>query len=90
MYYFDDSISAYMKDISIYGLITSEEEKELGKRISEGDTDAREKLIVSNLRLVIKIATDYTAHGVILSDIIPYGNLGLIKAVDRFDYKNGA
>jgi RNA polymerase primary sigma factor len=79
----------YFKDISAYPLLTAEEEVELARRLRKGDEEARRKLILSNLKLVITIAKSYTNHNVPFLDLIEEGNLGLIKAVSRFDPERG-
>lgn len=77
----------YLTDIKNGKLLTAEEEKKLSRRIMTGDKNAREILINSNLRLVIKIAKGYISHDLDLLDLIQEGNLGLIKAVDKFDFR---
>jgi RNA polymerase primary sigma factor len=84
-----NSISLYLKEIDKFPLLTPEEEKELAKRIEMGDTKAKEKLILSNLRFVISVAKKYQGFGLPLSDLISEGNLGLITAAERFDYRKG-
>jgi RNA polymerase primary sigma factor len=89
-----DSMKIYLSDISRYPLLTPDEEIATGRNIQEGTTPhirqtARKKMILSNLRLVVKIARAYTGRGVPMQDLIEEGNLGLIVAVDRFDYKRG-
>jgi len=79
----------YFKDISKYPLLTAEEEVELARRVRRGDEEARRRLILSNLKLVITIAKSYTNHNVPFLDLIEEGNLGLIKAVGRFDPERG-
>ncbi len=86
---FSDSIDLYLKEISRIPLFSAEEEKEVAQRVSAGDAEARKKMIVSNLRLVVNIAKKYTGRGLPLLDLIEEGNLGLIKAVDKFDYERG-
>ena len=81
-----DSNKAYLRDIGQYPLLSGEEEKELAKRILKGDKVAREKLINSNYRLVVSIAKHRTGRGLPFEDLIGEGNLGLIKAVEKFDY----
>jgi len=83
------SLDIYLKQISIVPLITVEEEIELAKRISKGDDQARDKMITANLRLVVKIAQDYSNIGLSLLDLINEGNIGLMKAVERFDPSKG-
>lgn len=85
----DDSVRMYMKEIAQYPLLSADEELALAKRISEGDEEAKQELINANLRLVVSIAKKYTGHGISLLDLIQEGNLGLMKAVDRFDYTKG-
>lgn len=84
-----DLIDLYLKEIGSIPLLTHEEEIQLAKRIAEGDTEARKAMIVSNLKLVVSIAKQFVGRGVSLMDLIAEGNLGLIKAVDRFDYRRG-
>ena len=79
----------YLKEIGQIPLLTAEEELELAKRMSEGDENAKEKLAEANLRLVVSIAKRYAGRGMQLLDLIQEGNLGLIKAVDKFDYQKG-
>jgi RNA polymerase primary sigma factor len=75
----------YLRDLRKLSTMSEEEEKELAERISRGDHDARRKMIESNLRLVVKIARKYTAAGVSVLDLIEEGNIGLIRAVEKFD-----
>jgi RNA polymerase primary sigma factor len=75
----------YLKDLRKLSTMSEEEEKELAERISRGDHDARRKMIESNLRLVVKIARKYAAAGVSVLDLIEEGNIGLIRAVEKFD-----
>ena len=82
--YFDDAIKLYLRDIRKTKLLTAEEEKALAAKINLGDKAARELMIVSNLRLVVKIAKRYINRGLPFLDLIEEGNLGLIKAVERF------
>ena len=79
------SIDKYLDDISKIKLITAEEEADLAGRIHKGDLNARDCLINANLRFVISVSNQYQNHGLSLSDIINEGNLGLIKAAERFD-----
>jgi len=81
--------SRYFSEISKHPLLTHEEEIELARRARRGDEEARKKLILANLKLVITIAKAYTTYGVPFLDLIEEGNLGLIKAVDRFDPEKG-
>ena len=84
------SLDIYLKQISTeISLISVEEEIELAKRISKGDDQAQEKMITANLRLVVKIAQDYSNIGLSLLDLINEGNIGLMKAVERFDPSKG-
>jgi len=89
-----DSFQLYLREIGRYPLLTPEEETRYGREMREGTTpharsEARKKLIVSNLRLVVKLGRSYANRGVPLPDVVEEGNLGLIAAVDRFDYKRG-
>ncbi len=86
-----DSVQMYLKEIGRYPLLTTEEEKELAKRVKEGDEAARQKLIQSNLRLVVAIAKRYINRSPYLSilDLIQEGNIGLQRAVAKFDYRKG-
>lgn len=84
-----DSIKAYLRDIRPIPLLTAKEEIELAIKIQKGDRDARDKMIRSNLRLVISIAKRYVNLGVPLSDLIEEGNIGLMKAVEKFDPERG-
>jgi RNA polymerase primary sigma factor len=81
---FDDAIKIYLRDIQRTPLLTAESEKELARKVEHGDRDARNKMIESNLRLVVKIAKRYINRGLPFLDLIEEGNLGLIKAVERF------
>ena len=83
------SIRNYLTEIGKYPLLTADEEKELAIRISQGDRDARKELINSNYRLVVSIAKKYHARNLELLDLIQEGNLGLIKAVESYDYTQG-
>lgn len=85
----DSSVRVYMREIAKRELLTPEEEIELAARIAGGDEGARTRMIESNLRLVVKIAKDYTNYGLPLVDLISEGNLGLIRAVEKFDPKKG-
>ena len=80
----DDAIKVYLKDIQKTTLLTAEDERELARRISQGDDAARNRMIESNLRLVVKIAKRYMNRGLPFLDLIEEGNMGLIKAVERF------
>ena len=85
----DDPIHLYLKEIGNYPLLTSIEEVELAKRIEDGDEKAKQLLTESNLRLVVSIAKRYVGRGLSFLDLIQEGNLGLIKAVDKFDHSKG-
>ena len=85
----DDPVKIYLKDIGRFPLLTPEEEIELAIRTSKGDPVARERLNESNLRLVVSIAKRYVGRGMQLLDLVQEGNLGLIKAVEKFDYTKG-
>jgi RNA polymerase primary sigma factor len=80
----------YVREVGQTPLLTPKEERDLARRIKQGDTEAREKMIKANLRLVVKIARDYEGLGVPLLDLISEGNIGLMKGVDRFDPDKGA
>jgi RNA polymerase primary sigma factor len=82
--HFDDAIKLYLREIQKTKLLTADEEKELAARISNGDHEARNRMIESNLRLVVKIAKRYINRGLPFLDLIEEGNIGLIKAVERF------
>lgn len=86
-----DATQKYLKEISKYPLLTPEEERELAKKSSKGDQEARERLIKSNLRLVVSLAKKYIGRskGLTFLDLIQEGNSGLIKAVDKFDWRRG-
>ena len=84
-----DPVRMYLKEIGMYPLLSSDEELELAKRKTEGDDDAKQRLIESNLRLVVSIAKRYTGRGMSFLDLVQEGNLGLIKGVEKFDYTKG-
>ncbi len=84
-----DPIHMYLKEIGQVPLLTPEQEIELAKRVEEGDKEAKRKLEEANLRLVVSIAKHYTGHGMSLMDLIQEGSLGLIRAVEKYDYKKG-
>ncbi len=85
----DDHVRMYLKEIGKVPLLTAEEEVELAGRMAEGDELAKQKLVEANLRLVVSIAKRYVGRGMALLDLIQEGNLGLIKAVEKFDYTKG-
>ena len=85
----DDPVRQYLREIGQYRLLTMEEEAALGKRIAGGDATAKARMIEANLRLVVSIAKKYTGRGLPLLDLIQEGSLGLIRAVDKFDYTRG-
>jgi RNA polymerase primary sigma factor len=85
----DGNLRIYLREISKTPLLTPEEEIELSERIRKGDAEARAHMIRANLRLVVKIAQDYSNYGMPLSDLISEGNIGLMKAVERFDPEKG-
>jgi RNA polymerase primary sigma factor len=85
----DDHVRMYLKEIGRVPLLTAEEEVELAKRIEMGEEEARRGLAEANLRLVVSIAKRYLGRGMLLLDLIQEGNLGLIKAVEKFDYRKG-
>ena len=85
----DNSLRLYLREISKTDLLTPEQEVELAARIKKGDKKARSHMIRANLRLVVKIAQDYSNYGLPLADLISEGNIGLMKAVDKFEYRRG-
>ncbi|MFY9278699.1 MAG: RNA polymerase sigma factor RpoD [Caldicoprobacterales bacterium] len=85
----DDPVRMYLKEIGKVPLLTAEEEVELAKRMEQGDEEAKRKLAEANLRLVVSIAKRYVGRGMLFLDLIQEGNLGLIKAVEKFDYRKG-
>jgi RNA polymerase primary sigma factor len=85
----EDPVRMYLKEIGKVPLLTAEEEIELAKRMEEGDEEAKKKLAEANLRLVVSIAKRYVGRGMLFLDLIQEGNLGLIKAVEKFDYRKG-
>ena len=85
----DDPVRMYLKEIGKVPLLTAEEEIELAKRMEAGDELAKQKLCEANLRLVVSIAKRYVGRGMLFLDLIQEGNLGLIKAVDKFDWRKG-
>ncbi len=85
----DGDIEQYLQEIGRFPLLSKEEEIELSRKILQGDTEAREKMIQCNLRLVVSIAKSYSNCGLVLLDVIAEGNLGLLKAVERFNPESG-
>ncbi len=85
----DDPVRMYLKEIGKVPLLSAEEEHDLAQKMSEGDEDAKKMLSEANLRLVVSIAKRYVGRGMLFLDLIQEGNLGLIKAVEKFDYQKG-
>ena len=85
----EDPVRMYLKEIGNVPLLTSDEEVELAKRVEQGDEEAKKKLTEANLRLVVSIAKKYVGRGMPFLDLIQEGNMGLMKAVDKFDYTKG-
>ena len=85
----DDPVRMYLKEIGKVPLLTADEEKELAKRMEKGDEKAKQQLCEANLRLVVSIAKRYVGRGMLFLDLIQEGNMGLIKAVDKFDWRKG-
>lgn len=85
----NDPVKMYLKEIGSVSLLKADEEIDVAKAIEEGDEEARKTLIQSNLRLVVSIAKKYTGRGMLFLDLIQEGNMGLAKAVDKFDYRKG-
>ena len=85
----DDPVKVYLKEIGRIPLLTAEEEIELAMKIADDDENAKKRLAEANLRLVVSIAKRYVGRGMQFLDLIQEGNLGLIKAVDKFDYTKG-
>ncbi len=85
----DDPVRMYLKEIGRVSLLKAEEEVDLAKRMQEGDEEAKNQLAEANLRLVVSIAKRYVGRGMLFLDLIQEGNLGLLKAVEKFDYKKG-
>ena len=85
----EDPVRMYLKEIGKVPLLSAEEEIELAKKMEEGDERAKQKLVEANLRLVVSIAKRYVGRGMLFLDLIQEGNLGLIKAVEKFDYRKG-
>ncbi len=87
--FIDDPVKMYLKEIGRVPLLSADEEVELAKRMEQGDEAAKKRLAESNLRLVVSIAKRYVGRGMLFLDLIQEGNLGLIKAVEKFDYRRG-
>ena len=85
----DDPVRMYLKEIGKVSLLTAEEEVALAKRMAEGDEEAKQRMAEANLRLVVSIAKRYVGRGMLFLDLIQEGNMGLIKAVEKFDYTKG-
>ena len=85
----NDNVRMYLKEIGKISLLTLEEEQELSKKVAEGDEKAKKRLAESNLRLVVSIAKRYVGRGLLFLDLIQEGNIGLMKAVEKFDYDKG-
>ena len=85
----EDPVRMYLKEIGKVPLLSAEEEIELAQRMEDGDEDAKKRLAEANLRLVVSIAKRYVGRGMLFLDLIQEGNLGLIKAVEKFDYRKG-
>ena len=85
----DDPVRMYLKEIGKVPLLTPEEEQDLAKRMADGDEEAKRRMAEANLRLVVSIAKRYVGRGMLFLDLIQEGNLGLIKAVEKFDYTKG-
>ena len=85
----NDNVRMYLKEIGKISLLTLEEEQELSKKVAEGDEKAKKRLAESNLRLVVSIAKRYVGRGLLFLDLIQEGNMGLMKAVEKFDYDKG-
>ena len=85
----DDPVRMYLKEIGKVPLLSAQEEIDLARRMAEGDQDAKQKLAEANLRLVVSVAKRYVGRGMLFLDLIQEGNLGLIKAVEKFDYRKG-
>lgn len=88
-YAVDDSVKQYLKEIGMYPLLTAEQEHCVAERVAAGDVRARQRLIEANLRLVVSIAKRYSNQGLPLLDLIQEGNIGLMRATQKFDYRRG-
>src|SRR5579884_2870388 len=85
----DDSVKQYLKEIGMYPLLSGEQELQLAERVAQGDTEAGRMLMESNLRLVVSIAKRYSNQGLPLLDLIQEGNIGLMRATQKYDYRRG-
>jgi RNA polymerase primary sigma factor len=85
----DDALSGYLEEIGRHKLLTADEEVELAKRIERGDLEAKERMMTANLRLVVSLAKRYQDRGLTLFELIQEGNIGLIRAVEKFDHRKG-
>ncbi|MCC8161825.1 MAG: sigma-70 family RNA polymerase sigma factor [Lachnospiraceae bacterium] len=85
----EDPVRWYLKEMGSFSLLSPEEETELARKAAEGEAEAKEKMIDANLRLVVCIAKKYTNHGIAFLDLIQEGNIGLMRAVDKYDYTKG-
>src|SRR5699024_10562053 len=85
----NDPVRMYLKEIGRVNLLSAQEEIELAKRIEDGDEVAKSRLAEANLRLVVSIAKRYVGRGMLFLDLIQEGNMGLIKAVEKFDFNKG-
>src|SRR5439155_1467193 len=84
-----DALQLFLNEMARYSLLTAEEEVELAKKIERGDKEAKDRMVNSNLRLVVSIAKRYQGHGLSLLDLIQEGIIGLIRAVEKFDWRRG-
>ena len=89
MYDHDEALTLYLEEIGRHKLLTADEEIELAKRIERGDLAAKERMMTANLRLVVSLAKRYQDRGLTLFDLIQEGNVGLIRAVEKFDHRKG-
>jgi RNA polymerase primary sigma factor len=89
MYDHDEALTLYLEEIGRHKLLTAEEEVELAQRIERGDLRAKERMMTANLRLVVSLAKRYQDRGLTLFDLIQEGNVGLMRAVEKFDYRKG-
>src|SRR6185369_1071256 len=84
-----DALQLFLNQIGMFPLLTESQEVELAKRIERGDPEAKQRMINSNLRLVVSIAKNYQGHGLSLRDLIQEGIIGLIRAAEKFDWRKG-